>query len=246
MPPRHTLVLVTLLLIIGARCVAQPKPRPLAFRGTHFFIFDVEPGERVTATLRPVRMRYDFGILSYAVFDSRSRTLCEVDAVRQAAPISFVAPRDAGDVAILVVRGNRNWYMVESPEHPYIVRASREQPAHVTGDTGRFYFYVPKGTKRVRVYVTCDSPREGATVRVLRADGSEAARMTDQFDRTKPIDAANPKRSRGVWAIQLEHPRRNGANYSLDDVVLFFSKNVPPFIAVDPFALPGPILRHPE
>jgi len=218
----------------------------LAFRGGHFFIFDVKPGERVSAVLRPVRMRDDFGIISAVVLDSKSRTVCEIADVREPTTVSFAVPSDAGDVAILVVRGNRNWYMVDSPNHPYIVRAHRMQPAHVTGDTGPYHFFVPKGTKHLRVYVTCDSPREGATVRILRPDGSEAAKMTDQFDRPKALDLREPKGMVGVWAVKLEHPKRHGADYPLDDVVLFFSKNIPPFIAVDPSALPGPIPRHPE
>jgi len=238
--------LTVLVLLLSGQGGAEPKPRPVAFRGLHFFIFDVKPGEQVSAVLAPARSRAEYGPISYEVIDGKSRMLIDPRDTDGKTVVSFTAARDGGDVAVLIVRGGRNWYALVSPEHPCIVRASRNQPAHVTGDTRPFHFYVPPGTKSFRIFVACDSPREGATVRILRPDGTEAALMTDQFDRPRAVSVRNPDGGAGVWAIRLEHPRRHGADFALDDVVLYLGKNIPPFLALDRSALPGLILRHPE
>ena len=246
MTPQRTLVAVLLFAVFEWPVVAQPKPRPIAFRGIHFFIFDVNPGQKVTVVLKRGARGSDYGQISYLAVDSKSRTLVEGQNVEGETPIKFTVPEDAGDVAALMVKGGRNWYVVEKPSAPCIVRADRLIPVHVTGDAAPFYFFVPEGTKGFRVYVICESLREGATVRILRPDGTEAAKMTAQFDKAKPLEVRGVGGKPGVWAIQLEHPRKHGADFSLDDVNLFFSKNLPPFLALDRSALPGLIGRHPE
>ena len=239
------MVLVALGAALGLALAQGGKPRALLFRGTHYFLVQARAGDSIDFTIDPYApAKYATKRPEVQLVSADGTTLLARSGVD--APLTIGARARQDGYCALRVRGFRDWYQVRFANRPFAVFHSQTQPLHITGAAQPLYFTVPPDAKRFRVYVQCDSPNEGATVRILSPTNEVALEKTDQFDPVTPLDVPVPSGLAGkVWAVELANPREKGETYGLDDTVIFFSENIPPIVSPnrDAVALIGQGLR---
>lgn len=233
----YTVALLLLALSLGVAIAQRGKPKGLLFRGTHYFLLLARAGERIEFTIEPyIVPKYATKRAEVQLVSADGTTLLSRRGVAEPLTASARAPRDG--FCALRVRGFRDWYEVRLTGGPLAVFHSQMQPLHITGAQQPLYFTVPDAARRFRVYVQCDSPNEGATVRVISPTAEVALERTDQFDPVTPLDVAVPPGQAGkMWAVELANPRLKGEGYGLDDTVIFFSENIPRVVSPDREAL---------
>lgn len=231
------MALALLALCFGVAMAQGGKPKGLLFRGTHYFLVPAQAGERIEFTVEPyIAAQYATKRPEVQLVSARGETLLSRRGIGE--PLSASARALQDGFCALRVRGFRDWYQVRFGGRPFAIFHSQLQPLHITGAGQPLYFSVPDGAKRFRLYVQCDSPNEGATVRVISSAGDAVLERTDQFDPVTPIDVAVPQGQAGaIWSIELANPREKGEKYGLDDTVIFFSENIPPVVSPDRAAL---------
>ncbi|MFQ5810751.1 MAG: hypothetical protein ACE5JM_14140, partial [Armatimonadota bacterium] len=238
-PPGPTLAALALAIVV-LPCVALAqggKPKALLFRGTHYFLVSAQADETIHFTIDPyIPAKYATKRPEVQLVSADGTTLLSRRGIDARFHGSARAVQ-AGYCA-LRVRGFRDWYQVRFTNRPFAVFHSQLQPLHITGAARPLYFTVPADARRFRVYVQCDSPNEGAIVRVLAPTAEVVLEKTDQFDPVTPLDVPVPPGQAGkIWAVELANPRLKGEGYGLDDTVIFFSENIPPVVSPDREAL---------
>ncbi len=229
--------LVVLALSCPVALAQGGKPKGLLFRGTHYFLLPAGAGETIEFTIEPyIVPRYSTKRPEVQLVSADGTALLSRRGISEPLTASARAPRDG--FCALRVRGFRDWYKVGFADRPFAVFHSQLQPLHITGAAQPLYFAVPEDAKRFRVYVQCDSPNEGATVRVISPTGDVVLEKTDQYDPVTPLDVSvGTGQAGGIWSIVLAKPREKGEKYGLDDTVIFFSENIPPVVSPDRGAL---------
>lgn len=212
----------------------QAKPPKLYLRGTHFIVYSVKAGERVSLKLTPRVVKTDRADLrGYEVIDHASRVIARVPGFEEPTTVSYAAR--AGGLNALVVKGRRSWYHVDSGERPIMISAGQRRPLHHKGTGRPIYFLVPKGVPRFQFIIICPDKREGATVRIFDPDGKQVFEETDWYHKPRRIKLnAAPKQQGRVWSFRTIPPRLMGKPYGLDDVIVCFDRRIPPFVATDP------------
>lgn len=202
-------------------------------RETHFVVYSVEAGKQVayditprgrgTATQQPI---------AYVVQDISGRSIAASDSVFGTVQVRYTPP--GGGINLARIAGKRNWYTVGIPDGAYGIVTSKFHALHMTGDERPVYFYVPDDAKRLRLYLSGDK-REGVTVQVIAPDGSVATETTVRFNESHTLEAKVAQGQDGkVWSFRVADPRLKGEQYGLDDVVVYFSDNVPPLVSLNP------------
>jgi hypothetical protein len=225
------LVLVALGGALGTALAQGGKPEALLFRGTHYFLVQARAGDSVDFTIDPyIPSKYGTKRAEAQLVSADGTTLLARSGID--APVTTGARARQDGYCALRIRGFRDWYQVRFDDRPFAVFHSQLQPLHITGAAHPLYFTVPADARRFRVYVQCDSPNEGATVRILSPTNEVALEKTDQFDPVTPLDVPVPAGLAGqIWAVELANPREKGEAYGLDDTVIFFSENIPPIVS---------------
>jgi len=227
---------VATVLASGIAVGQGGKPKGLLFRGTHYFLIPAQAGDSIEFTIEPYTpARYGTKRPEVQLVSADGTTLVSRRGIAEPLTARARAPGDG--FCALRVRGFRDWYQVRFGR-AFAVFHSQLQPLHITGAGQPLYFTVPDDAKRFRVYVQCDSPNEGATVRVISPTGEIVLEKTDQFDPVTPLDVpVAPAQAGGIWSVELANPREKGEKYGLDDTVIFFSENIPRIVSPDREAL---------
>jgi hypothetical protein len=224
-------VALALLLLTATSAFAKD----VWLRETHFVIYEVQAGEEVAFTMTPqARGTASPQPMQWRIYDADGAIIAEGAPQSGTVTVSYT-PREGGlNIARLV--GNRNWYVLSLPDDRYGIVSSNFAHLHTRGDAKPTYFFVPEGVERVEAFVLADSPREGAIIRLLDADGEVAAEKSGQFDRaTKVVADVTQGQAGRVWSIQLAPAE----GMSFDDVVIWFEADgpIPPLTSYSPEAL---------
>lgn len=214
--------------------LAQPRSQQLYLRGTHFVVYSVQAGETVKLELTPrISAAYKSTLPAFEVIDHRSRPLVPETGFTEVMPISYRATADG--LNALVLKAQRNWCRVDGQGRPVAVCARQSRPLHFRGKGALIHFIVPKGVPKFRLFITCPDKREGATLRIFGPSGDKAFEETDWYQKTRRINVKVPTEKQGrVWSLRTANPREAGAPYPVDDVVICFGKEIPPFVATNP------------
>ncbi len=214
------------LLALALACAAVPAgAKEVWLRETHFIVYRVDAGEGVAFTMTPrARGTADPQPMQWRVYDADGALVAEGRPAHGQITVRYTS----GEAGINVARltGNRNWYELAPAEGSttiaedrYGIVTSEFAHLHTCGDERPVYFYVPRGAKRVRAFVLADSPKEGATFRILDPEGHVAAEIADQFDRPTKVDARVGEGQDGrVWWFRLAPAE----GMPFDDVVVWF------------------------
>ena len=214
--------------------LAQPEPQQLYLRGTHFVVYSVRAGETVEMGLTPrISTAYRSILPAFEVLDHRSRPVVPETVFSGPTPVSYRAADDG--LNALVLKARRNWCRVDGQGRPIVVCARQSRPLHFRGKAPPIHFIVPKGVAKFRLFITCPDKREGATLRIFDPSGAKVFEETDWYHRTRRINVKVPTEQQGqVWSLRTANPREVGAPYAVDDVVICFGEEIPPFVATSP------------
>ena len=226
--------LTIILCLPFATILAQPQSQQLYLRGTHFVVYSVQAGETVKLELTPrILAAYKSTLPAFEVVDHRSRPIVPETGFSETMPVSYRATADG--LNALVLKAQRNWCRVDGRGRPIAVCARQSRPLHFRGKRAPIHFIVPKGVRRFRLFITCPDKREGATLRIFDPAGGKVFEETDWYQKTRRVNVEVPVRHGGrVWSFQTANPREAGAPYSVDDVMICFGEEIPPFVGTSP------------
>ncbi|MFW6156812.1 MAG: hypothetical protein ACOC7J_05785 [Armatimonadota bacterium] len=227
------------LVLFTATCAFA---KDVWLRETHFIIYEVEAGEEVAFTMEPqARGTAGRQPMHWRVYDEDGARIAEAAPQFGTVTVRYTPQRSGLNVARLI--GGRNWYVLAPAEGSdaladdrFGIVSSTFAHLHTCGDAKPTYFYVPEGTGRVTAFVLADSPKEGATFRLVDPEGNVAAEESGQFDRPTKMVADVPEgRDGSVWSINLAPAE----GMPFDDVVVWFEADgsIPPLTGYNPEAL---------
>jgi len=116
------------------------------------------------------------------------------------------------------------------PDHPSALVVSERLPLQTVGEVPRLHFYVPAGVTEFSITVSASVTGEGARLTVKDSDGNEAGVLDGDMDKPEKLTIpVAPGQDARVWSFSITRPQT--PNVYVDDVLLHFSENIPPYVA---------------
>ena len=116
------------------------------------------------------------------------------------------------------------------PDHPSALVVSERLPLQTVGEVPRLHFYVPAGVTEFSITVSASVTGEGARLTVSDSDGNEAGVLDGDMDKPEKLTIpVAPGLGAKVWSFSITRPET--PNVYVDDVLLHFSENIPPYVA---------------
>lgn len=113
---------------------------------------------------------------------------------------------------------------------PYAQVVKRRLPLQTIGPIPRMYFYVPGKCAAFSVFFSSSVTGEGLRLRVRDPEGRQAGTYDGDADDLQKLSLRpGPGQTGKAWSFAIEKPTTPGL--ALDDVLLHFSDEIPPFVA---------------
>ena len=217
---------------LSGQCEAQGREPWL--RGSHYVLLRPTAGHsvgvRVGCVTPGARPEADPGPVTYVALDESNNVIASGGVRPGRCARLELSSKSAGLVLLKIVSGGRkgrNLATVKPLDVPWAIYLSPVKPFHVRKQGTALWFRVPTWTRRFSVWVRCGSPGEGARIRVVDPNGRAAAQRDGEFDAATRVRVAVPAGAHGKqWRVEVLEPARG----ILDDVELWFSSNIPPFV----------------
>ncbi|MCH5372353.1 MAG: hypothetical protein JJ992_00125 [Planctomycetes bacterium] len=229
---RFVRVFLLPLIVAAAVTFASASDESLfELRSTTYFVYSVTEGETVEIDLRPrISSASANALPGFQVLDQSSRRVRSKRAFADATTIRYRA--STSGINALVLEARRHWCQADFGWRPFMICAKPKQPIHFRKTPGPLFFYVPADAEEIELAFCCPDNREGGTIRVLAPDETVVFEQTDWFHEPTRIRVAAKAAQRGqVWAIETDDPKRHGATYAIDDVLVYFTNGALPFVS---------------
>lgn len=113
---------------------------------------------------------------------------------------------------------------------PSALVVSERLPLQTVGEVPRLYFYVPAGVTEFVITGSASVTGEGARLTVSGPDANEAGVLDGDLDKPEKLTLrVSPGQDARVWSFAITSPQT--PNVYVDDVLLHFSENIPPYVA---------------
>ncbi len=197
-------------------------------RGRHaLWLWAQRPGERITLRLKCVRVgRYTSPLEAVFTVDDKPAAKASAEP-GQTAELSFTAPK-AGLLRVEATAGSNCFVVASGPRHLGL-EASVGRPLHMLG-AGELYFFVPPAAQRFSVVARGQGRSETAKITVVSPTGAEVASAEALGGSTARAEIVAPQPSGRVWKLVVS----KASEGTLEDVTLYLSGDVAPFVALTP------------
>ena len=213
-------------LLLGAACASEDGP---LLRRRVFAVLNTRAVETPSISLVSRPMHTYSTPLSYHIIDEASRLLNRgilgLGAKRDVRLVGRVTP-----FCLIQIDSGLNGYLLRT-NMPYCLLATRERKLRVNGFARKLYFYVAPACRRFEIRAICESPREGAQLRVMDPRGTVRASAAGEIPKWERLKVKPPVELRGqAWALDIG--KHEGL--VLDDVDLYLQGEIAPLVAVKP------------
>jgi hypothetical protein len=210
---------------------ALENPEKLTrLRGGHQMVVLVRPGEGLSVQATAHRLADLPGPCGYFVFDSEGKELKRGQFdVGQPGLIEIPDAKPGSYLVAITSRGPTYSLLAKN-----VLASIEAAPLHPCAYSRPLHFFVPKGVTRFSIQVKAEPLSETALAKVFAPDGKLVVQDTSVNKGPFTMDVSVPAGMDGkVWRVELT----KGEIGIYEDILLSFSKEIPPFVAEDPARL---------
>jgi len=189
-------------------------------------------GGTVNAAFRCIRKGTYADLLDYSLIDRNGDEVTggsvgwgEVDTIS----VPVVTP------GIHVIEVSTGWNVgtCEIAGSPWGYIMTKRLPLQTVGPVERLHFFVPAGVTEFTAFFSASVTREGVRFTLFDPEGKGVVCYDGDADKTEKLTVAVGAGQDGKpWSFSLARPRLG--KMALDDVMTWFSDNIPPFACKQP------------
>ena len=230
MTMNRLLAVLAIIALAAPLCAAQELPETL-LRHDNFLVFDGHAGDTISIEIQSIRKAgyvYADDVVVEVIDPSSERALRELVPLGETASIEYDVAAD-GNHAVRIAAG---WNVARTSitGAPWALVAWKNVPVNICGAMAPVFFKVLPGVEQFDVALSASVTGEGAELTILGPDGDVIVHEVGDFDKLSTLTVEVPEGADdAVWELRLTDPADEGLH--LDDVQLYLSGRVPPFLS---------------
>jgi len=217
---------VAALLAVSIAGAAEQWPQ---LRHTCYAVLLAPEGGEIAFKLQSIPKGTYPDWLQYALID---RTGEEVlwDQIRPGAQRSVSAPVRTPGLHVIEMSTGWNLATLAFGTQPWAMVVSDRLPLQTVGEVERLYFYVPAGVSEFSAFVSASVTGETVRLEIADPNSQVIAVIDGDVDKPEKLTVTVPEGQAGtVWSFSIM--KAQTADGYVDDVMLHFSDNIPPYAA---------------
>lgn len=225
-------MLTVLFFTILAASTAAAQDETI-LRHDNFLVFDGQAGQSIAIEVASFQKSAQYGedVIVEVIDPDSERTLRELVPLDETRVIDYSVAADGAHAVRISTGWNTATATISGAAWALV--AWRDVPINICGGMAPLHFKVLEGATKFVLHLSASVTNEGATVRLYAPDGSVVLDRTDDFDNEERIEIEVPEGADdAIWRVTVTNPEHE--RLYLDDVLLYLSGPVPPYLVEDP------------